>query len=258
MSDIKLYGYATSPFVRKAGCCLFRKGLDFEFVAVNPTDPMATLAFSDGTQVPVVSVGEDWKRDSTPIALWLDELFPDAPRLVPADPAARETVMKIEDWVSGTFLPSIFRPAIDGATTLQARFRFWRLAALVSAHTPLPEYARHKWPDFVNAAPFIQRMGEDMDLSEPLEAMQARIAGELVQHLGDGPFLGGMDQPTLVDLSVFPNLVFGYMAGLEESLSIAQVAPLRPWLKRMAAHLPANPILIHDDFILRQLSEAGL
>ena len=45
MSDIKLYGYSTSPYVRKVGCYLYYKGLPFEFVPVNPLDHEA-LAFT--------------------------------------------------------------------------------------------------------------------------------------------------------------------------------------------------------------------
>jgi hypothetical protein len=38
VADIKLYGYSTSPLVRKVGCCLCYKQLPFEFVPVNPVD----------------------------------------------------------------------------------------------------------------------------------------------------------------------------------------------------------------------------
>lgn len=56
-------------------------------------------------------------------------------------------------------LPHVhFRDALDEDDSLQRRFRFWRLAALVSAHTPLPEEIRHRWPDFDGQAPFIQAM----------------------------------------------------------------------------------------------------
>ena len=36
MANIKLYGYATSPYVRKTGCFLYYKGIDFTHIPVNP------------------------------------------------------------------------------------------------------------------------------------------------------------------------------------------------------------------------------
>ncbi len=80
MPDIKLYGYSTSPYVRKVGCCLHYKELSFEFVPVNPTDPRE-IAFTGQTQVPVLKIDDEWRSDSTPLAMWLDELFPEKPLL---------------------------------------------------------------------------------------------------------------------------------------------------------------------------------
>ena len=56
MADIKLYGYATSPYVRKVGCFLYYKGLDFTFIPVSPMEAAQALEFIGGTQVPVLSI----------------------------------------------------------------------------------------------------------------------------------------------------------------------------------------------------------
>ena len=149
-----------------------------------------------------------------------------------------------------------FRGAIDGELTLQFRFRGWRLAALVSAHTPLPEHVRHQWPELVRNASFIQEMAQHMDMSESLQDMRVRIAAELRAHLGDGPFLGGLDQPTMLDLAVFPQLVWGFMFGLEETLSAAADPDIKEWLRRVAGYLPANPTLVADAMQIKALSAA--
>ena len=133
MSDIKLYGYATSPYVRKTGCFLYYKQLDFEFVPVSPLNAAETLDFIGGTQVPVLVIDGEARRESSEHALWLDERFPERP-LCPSE--HREKILQLDKWVSDTFLMSIFRGAIDSEPNLQYRYRFWRLAALVSAHTP--------------------------------------------------------------------------------------------------------------------------
>ena len=253
MTAIKLYGYATSPYVRKVGCFLYYKQLEFDFVPVSPLDAAEVLAFSGGTSVPVLVIDGEARRESSALAHWLDERFPERP-LCPAE--HKETIDRIDQWVSDTFLRSIFRPAMDGELTLQQRFRFWRLAALVSAHTPLPEQVRQMWPDFVAKAPFIKAMGAEMDLTEPAQDMAMRIGMELAAHIGEGPFMGGLDQPSMLDLAVFPQLVFGVMFGLEDRLSAAQHPVIRSWIERMATYLPANPTLIADGMQVKSLSEA--
>lgn len=253
MSDIKLYGYATSPFVRKVGCFLYYKQLDFEFVPVSPMTAAQQLEFTGGTMVPVLSIGDEHRRESSELGHWLDERFPERP-LCPV--AHSEKIHEIDQWVSDTFLMSIFRGAVDPVVNLQFRFRFWRLAALVSAHTPMPEHVRHLWPDFVANAPFVKAMGEHMDLTESPEDMAMRIGMELAAHIGDGPFMGGFDAPTMLDLAVFPQVVFGAMFGLEDQMSAARHPVIRGWIERMAAHLPENPTLVADEMRVKSIPEA--
>ena len=61
---INLYGYATSPYVRKTGAFLYYKQLPFTLVPVNPSDPENTLGKFGGTQVPVLEIGDEWRRES--------------------------------------------------------------------------------------------------------------------------------------------------------------------------------------------------
>lgn len=254
MSLIKLYGYATSPFVRKTGCFLYYKGIEFVHVPVDPTNPGATLGHTNGTQVPVLEIDGTYRRESSEHALWLDELFPERP-LCP--PQHRAKILEIDAWISDVFLTSIFRGALDSELTLQFRYRGWRLAALVSAHTPLPEHVRHYWPEALKNAPFILEMAKHMDLMEPVQNMQMRIFGELVSHLGNGPYFGEMKQPTMLDLAVFPQLVFGYMFGLEENLVAAAHPAVNNWMRRMTNVLPANPTLVADMMQIHSI-ESGL
>lgn len=251
MSSVKLYGYATSPFVRKTGCFLYYKGVEFEHVPVDPTNPEATLGHTNGTQVPVLEIDGTFRRESSDHAFWLDELFPEKP-LCPEQ--HKDKILEIDAWISDVFLMSIFRGAIDADLTLQFRYRGWRLAALVSAHTPLSEQVRHYWPEGLKRAPFILEMAKHMDLTEPAKDMQMRIFGELVSHLGNGPYLGEMTQPTMLDLAVFPQLVFGYMFGLEERLSAAAHPVVKDWMRRMATCLPDNPTLVADMMQVQSIS----
>ena len=82
-----------------------------------------------------------------------------------------------------------------------------------------------------------------------------RIASELVGHIGDGPYMGSLQQPTMLDFAIFPQLVFGYMFGLEENLSAAQHPVIRDWMKRVSAHLPENPTLVADELQVNALAD---
>lgn len=252
MKAVKLYGYATSPFVRKTGCFLYFKGIDFTHVPVNPVDPAAALSHIGGTQVPVLEIDGEFRRESSHHALWLDELFPEKPLLPETH---RSKIKEIDDWISNTFLRSIFRYAIDGEDNLQFKYRAWRLAALLSAHTPLPEEVRHMWPQALRQAPFIQAMAQEMNLEESYTDMQKRITLELVSHIGSGPYIGGLQEPTMLDLAIFPQVVWGYMFGLEETLSAAAHPVLKQWITRVAEHLPSNPTLAADEMQVRTLAE---
>lgn len=253
MANIKLYGYSTSPYVRKTGCFLYYKGVDFTHVPVNPLKPKATIGHTNGTQVPVLEVDGEWRRESSDHARWLDELFPEKP-LYPM--SHRERVDEIDRWISNTFLTSQFRRAIDGSFDMLFVRRAWRLAAIVSAETPLPLPIRLIWPIGLRRARFIQHMAQHIDLTESYEDMRARILSELVGHIADGPYMGGLDEPTMLDFAVFPQLVFGYMFGLEDDLSAARHPVIKDWLKRVSEHLPENPTLAADKMQVHSLAEA--
>ncbi len=254
MTQVKLYGYATSPFVRKTGCFLYYKNIAFTHIPVDPTNPDATIGFTGQTQVPVLEIDGDWRLESSAHAHWLDELFPEKPLCPPEHHAKIE---EIDRWISDSFLLSIFRYPIDGEDNLQFKHSGWRLAALLSAHTPLSEAARHHWPDALRRAPFIQAMAEQMDLTESIPDMQMRLTRELVAHLGDGPFLASLEEPTMLDLAVFPQLVWGYMFGLAETLNATAHPAIKAWLQHVAEHLPDNPTLVADEMMVNSL-QSGL
>ena len=47
------------------------------------------------------------------------------------------------------------------------------------------------------------------------------------------------------------------LGGLASAQLRAAAAPaIKAWIKRMAARMPANPVLIRDDFVVKSLTEA--
>lgn len=249
-ADITLYGYTTSPFVRKVLCYLHYKELPFNFVAVSPVEPEKTIGFTGGSQVPVLKIGDEWRLDSSPLGLWLDALYPKK-SLLGASDAEHERILEIDDWASEQFIPGmIFRSAVEAEHDEGFKKRAWRLAEIVSSGATMPDEVRQAWPDILKSAPFIQRMVNRLDLSEPLAAMQQRIIMELAAHLGDGPFLGGTQAPSLADFAVYPQIMFPYQVGLINNFILAEHPTLGPWLQRVGDTLPRNPWCVDDSFIV--------
>ena len=253
MADIILYGYSTSPYVRKVGCCLYYKQLPFEHVPVNPLDN-SQIEFTGQTQVPVLQIDDEWRLDSTPLALWLDELFPERP-LFGQSPEEREEILAVDKWVSESLIVSGFKMVYETPMNARLRATAWRLSNIVSSQTPLPDEVRNAWPQLLKTAPFIKHMIRCTDASESAGEMRTRVGLELFQHFGGGPFFGGRNEPSLLDFAIFPQLVFGYMVGTEDELAIAQVPELRAWIGMMTQLLPDNPLLVPDFMIINTLNE---
>ncbi|MCK0068554.1 glutathione S-transferase family protein [Kordiimonas laminariae] len=253
MTDITLYGYVTSPYVRKVSAYLYYKDLDFKFVHVSPVEPYKTIGFTEGTQVPVLKVGSEWRTDSSKLGIWLEELFPEK-SLLGVNAAERETILKIDKWASEQFIPGmVFRSAVEGEVTEAFNKRAWRLAEIVSAGASLPEEIQKAWPQLLRQAPFIKALVAHLDGDESLEAMQMRIFGELVNHLGEGPFLGELDQPSLADFAVYPQMAFMYQAGIVKDLPPLMHPTVGPWLRRMAKLLPENPWCVDEKFLVNRM-----
>lgn len=253
MVDIKLYGYSTSPYVRKVGCCLYYKKIPFEFVPVNPVDP-SEIAFTGQTQVPVLQIGDEWRTDSTPLALWLDELFPERP-LFGQNGEEKQAILEMDQWVSNSLILNVFRSVHEADVSASLRHMAWRLVAVVSSQTPLAEEVRNAWPELLQTAPFIKHMMCAVDISESASEMRARVGMQLIENLKEGPFFGGRREPSLVDFAIFPQVVFSYAIGIEDVLLPAQIPVVRDWLGRILKYMPENPLLAPDYMIVNPLSQ---
>ena len=251
MADIKLYGYATSPYVRKVGCCLYYKELPFEFVPVNPLNS-SQIRFTRQTQVPVLEIDGEWRLDSTPLAIWLDEIFPEQP-LLGRNSGEREKILSVDQWVSESLIVSGFKTVYETPMNPRLRAMAWRMASIVSSQTPLSDEVRNAWPRLLQTASFIKHIVRCSDATESAKAMRDRVGLELVEHFGGGPYFGGRLEPSLLDFAIFPQIVFAYMVGIEDELAVAQIPELREWLQRVARHLPENPMLVEDFLVVNSL-----
>jgi len=252
MKEIQLYSYPTSPYGQKVACYLKYKQLDYRFVGVNPLTS-EQIKFTGQRQVPVLKVGDEWRKESSELGLWLDQLFPARP-IMPKDETRAKNILDVDAWISNSLIPSMFRGAVEWQSTFNSISNGWRLARTVSNATPLPFYVRLIWPFAVKRAPFIVRMVERLDLNESMEAMTLRLEREFVEHLGGKDYFGGESELSLADLSAFPIIANAYMTGMRSKHFLIEKPEIRAWAERVAQQLPANPLLVPDSFIKRRLS----
>jgi len=250
MTDIQLFSYSTSPYAQKVGCYLKYKQLDFKFIPVNPLNN-AEIAFTHQRQVPVLQIGEEWRKESSELGVWLDELYPKRP-ILPSKQEDRGLILGIDKWVSDQLIPSVFRYAVEWQNPWYSITNGWRLSKAVNNGTRLPLYVRMLWPLGVRRAPFIVDMVKQMDLSESIPEMNTRLQDEFVVHLADGPFLGGKSDISLADLSAFPVIMSGHFMGMKTKQSLREHADIYAWAKRVYEHLPSNPMLVADSLLKRQ------
>ena len=94
---LKLHQYHLSPFNEKIRRMLNHKGIPFEEQYWLLGQRSAVRKLNPTGKLPALEHDGDWICDSTDIAWYLEEQFPERP-LIPADPAQRGQVHVLEDW----------------------------------------------------------------------------------------------------------------------------------------------------------------
>ena len=195
-------------------------------------------------------INGQWRKNSSELGVWLDELFPQRP-ILPSDDGSRKDILEVDEWISNDLIPSVFRYAVEWQNRWYSITNGWRLSRAVSHATPLPLYARFLWPFAVKRAKFIVAMVQQMDLSESLPDMNARLQQEFISNLAGGPFMAGLKEPSLADLSAFPAVVNGYFMGMKTKQSLRDHPDILEWAKRVHEQLPKNPFLVPDELLAR-------
>jgi glutathione S-transferase len=94
---IRLYGIPFSTNVERVSLALAHKGLDVEYVEVEPDDRSRVREISGQDRVPVLVEDERVVADSTAIFEYLEDRYPDPP-LYPLDEARRAEARLFVDW----------------------------------------------------------------------------------------------------------------------------------------------------------------
>lgn len=249
---ITLYTFTMSPYAQKVHCYLQYKGLPFRCFYINPLRLKKDLPV--GTQVPALTVGDQSKTDSSAIGLWLDELFPNHARLLPEDPKQKETVLKIDQWVTHRLIPGNFRYYPGVGFTPRRVLNGWRLGQILhkTSHGGIPLTLQVMWPLILSQLGFLKDMVEMTDQHVPLKQANKVLREEFLEHLGNGPFLGGMMKPSLADLSAYPHFVTPYLGGFRGAEGILEYPEIVSWLQRVRGYLNDTPPLMPAVTIKRE------
>lgn len=95
---LTIYGFPTSPYVRKALLVAEEKGLDYALVPATPHKPTPEfLTASPFRMMPAMEDDGFSLPDSTAMALYLDAKHPE-PRLLPDDPRERGRAMLFDEF----------------------------------------------------------------------------------------------------------------------------------------------------------------
>lgn len=118
---MKIVGSPVSPYVRKVLVALHHKGVDYEIDPITPffgNDEFS--AISPLRRIPVLIDGAMILNDSTVIAEYIDEAYPE-PAMMPASPADRARSRWIEEYADsrlgdlciwGLFYPRVVAPYV--------------------------------------------------------------------------------------------------------------------------------------------------
>ena len=95
---MKLYSVPASTNVERVALALAHKGFSTEHIEVPYDDRTEVRRVSGQDLVPVLVDGDKVLHESMDIVRYLEERYPDRPRLYPADPARKAEVLIFIDW----------------------------------------------------------------------------------------------------------------------------------------------------------------
>ncbi|QHI26805.1 glutathione S-transferase family protein [Acinetobacter haemolyticus] len=126
---VTLHQWEISPFCQKVARMLKFKGIEFETIDYNGVLGAKVPMLSKVGKVPVLDINGQRIQDSTRIARYLDDTYPDFPRLYPLDPIQKAYAELWEDWTDELlyFYEIHFRvsdaDALDHAVAISAQGR---------------------------------------------------------------------------------------------------------------------------------------
>ena len=221
---ITLHQFEISPFCDKIRRILHWKQQPYVVREVPLRDAMSVRKVNPAGKLPCLEHDGRFVADSTDIAYYLEEKFPDPP-LVPRDPKQRALCHIFEDWADESlyFYEMRLRFTVDHNTR--------RNLPLLVAHDPpwMKAAARLVVPRMMRG--ILRKQGLGRKSLDQIVRDVERHADALSAWLGDGDWLVG-DALSLADISVFAELAC--IRGSEEGAKIVAARPaVERWMARV-------------------------
>jgi glutathione S-transferase len=193
---LELYQSELSHYCEKVRLILDYKGLPYRKIEVTPGLGQVDLyRLSGQRQVPVLKDGSEVIADSTAIAKYLEQRYPERP-IVPTDPKQQALCWLIEEWADESIGLNARRVML-GAFNQNAAFR----KALLPASTP--DFLRNLIEAVPREALDLLGIGAGVGpdaVKSARQAMQQNLTA-LTELLQDSSYLVG-DQPSVADFAI--------------------------------------------------------
>ena len=221
---ITLHQFEISPFCDKIRRILHWKQQPYVVREVPLRDAMSVRKVNPAGKLPCLEHDGRFVADSTDIAYYLEDRFPDPP-LVPRDPKLRALCHVFEDWADESlyFYEMRLRFTVDHNTR--------RNLPLLVAHDPpwMKAAARLVVPRMMRG--ILRKQGLGRKSLDQIVRDVERHADALAAWLGDGDWLVG-DALSLADISVFAELAC--IRGSDEGAKIVAARPaVERWMARV-------------------------
>lgn len=193
---LELYQFELSHYCEKIRLILDYKGLPYRKVEVTPgVGQLDLYRMSGQRQVPVLKDGATVIADSTAIALYLEQTYPDRP-IIPTDPQQRALCLLLEEWADESIGPSA-RKVMLGTFSRDPAFR----SAILPSSAPgfLKSIVEAVPREALDVLSLGAGLGPDV-VQAARKAMQQNLES-LSVLLANQPYLVG-DRPTLADFAV--------------------------------------------------------
>jgi glutathione S-transferase len=168
------------------------KGLEYERENVNPAFRRNLVRLSGQELTPVLVDGRNVFSDSTAIALYLEETYPDPP-LVPPDAQERTQCLLLEDWADAAFM------------ALTRRLAYW---TILNSEASLGDMFFPKYPKpaqriggVIGSRILRRRFGLSAAQAQEDGEEARRVAKLAVDRIGGGSYLIG-DRISLADVAL--------------------------------------------------------
>jgi glutathione S-transferase len=229
LDEVLLYDHSDSPFCLKARVCLQLKGVPFRRVTVTLGRARELRRLNPLGKVPVLVHGTDVVTDSSRIARYLEEHYPE-PGIIPTDPAARAYATLLEEWADEAlyFIVGAFK-WLNPAN---------RSAALANTVTEVAGGVLRPVVGFRLARNLRRRYAAWGYTARALGTFEVRMRenlGVLATLLDGKAYLLGRAF-TLADVAVFAQLA--WMQRYVEARLLAEEPVVEDWLARLGAVPP--------------------